>query len=86
MVRELMRHQLSWTRIPSGFPPAVHVAAKSGTLPGLHNEAGVAEYPDGRRYAIAIFTRADRLDPRRIDVDLAMGEAAHAAVEALRAS
>lgn len=63
----------------------MRVAAKSGTLPGLHNEAGVAEYPDGRRYAIAIFARTERLAPRRIDVDLAMGEAAHTAVEALRA-
>lgn len=85
MVRELMRHQVFWTRIPSGFPPGVRVAAKTGTLPGLHNEAGVAEYPDGRRYAIAIFARTERLNPRRIDVDLAMGEAARTAVEALRA-
>jgi beta-lactamase class A len=63
----------------------VRVAAKSGTLPGLHLEAGVAEYPDGGRYAIAVSARTERLDTRRIDVDLAMGEAARVAVEALRA-
>ncbi|MGC5020398.1 serine hydrolase [Micromonospora sp. DT47] len=83
-VRELMSRQLSWTRLASGFPPGVRVAAKSGTLPGLHLEAGVAEYPDGMRYAMAVFARADRLPTRRVDVDLAMGEAARTAVEALR--
>ncbi|SCL20540.1 beta-lactamase class A [Micromonospora rhizosphaerae] len=85
MVRELMGRQLFWTRLPSGFPPGVHVAAKTGTLPGLHLEAGVAEYPDGGRYAMAVFARTERLSTRRIEVDLAMGEAARAAVEALRA-
>jgi beta-lactamase class A len=85
MVRDLMSQQLFWTRLPSGFPPDVTVAAKTGTLPGLHIEAGVAQYPDGGRYAIAVFARTQRLATRRIDVDLAMGEAARAAVETLRA-
>lgn len=84
MVRELMARQMFWTRLPSGFPPEVRVAAKTGTLPGLHIEAGVAEYPDGGRYAIAVFAQTQRLTTRRIDVDLAMGEAARAAVEELR--
>jgi beta-lactamase class A len=84
MVRDLMARQIFWTRIASGFPPEVRVSAKTGTLPGLHMEAGVAEYPDGGRYAIAIFARTRRLTARRIDVDLAMGEAARTAVEALR--
>jgi beta-lactamase class A len=85
MVRDLMTRQLFWTRLPSGFPPEVRVAAKTGTLPGLHIEAGVAEYPDGGRYAIAVFARTRRLDTRRLDVDLAMGAAARQAVDALRA-
>lgn len=85
MVRELMARQMFWTRLQSGFPPGVRVAAKTGTLPGLHIEAGVAEYPDGGRYAIAVFAQTRSLASRRIDVDLAMGEAARAAVEALRA-
>ncbi|MFI5847999.1 serine hydrolase [Micromonospora chalcea] len=84
MVRELMARQLFWTRLAAGFPPGVRVAGKTGTLPGLHLEAGVAEYPDGRRYAIAVAVRAERLAARRIDVDLAMGEAARTAVESLR--
>jgi beta-lactamase class A len=44
----------------------------------------VAEYPDGGRYAVAVFAQTERLQTRRIDVDLAMGEAAFAAVEELR--
>ncbi|MEV0811028.1 serine hydrolase [Micromonospora sp. NPDC050200] len=83
-VRELMSRQLFWTRLASGFPPGVRVAAKTGTLPGLHLDAGVAEYPDGTRYAMTVSARTDRLSTRRIDVDLAMGEAARTAVEALR--
>jgi beta-lactamase class A len=85
MVRDLMARQMFWTRLPSGFPPEVRVAAKTGTLPGLHIEAGVVEYPDGGRYAIAVFARTQHLNARRIDVDLAMGEAARAVVETLRA-
>lgn len=85
MVRDLMSRQVFQTRLPSGFPPDVRVTAKTGTLPGLHIEAGVAEYPDGGRYAMAVFARARRLATRRIDVDLAMGAAARAAVESLRA-
>jgi beta-lactamase class A len=85
MVRDLMARQLFWTRLPSGFPPEVTVAAKTGTLPGLHIEAGVVEYPDGGRYAVAVFARSQRLDTRRIAIDLAMGEAARMAVEDLRA-
>lgn len=84
MVRTWMARQIFWTRLAAGFPPGVRVSGKTGTLPGLHLEAGVAEYPDGGRYAIAVFARADRLASRRIDVDLAMGEAARTAVEALR--
>jgi beta-lactamase class A len=86
MVRELMARQMFWTRLASGFPPDVRVAGKTGTLPGLHIEAGVVEYPDGGRYAVAVFAQTQRLTTRRIDVDLAMGEAARTAVEALRAT
>ncbi|MET8277302.1 serine hydrolase [Micromonospora sp. NPDC005174] len=84
MVRAWMARQLFWTRLAAGFPPAVRVSGKTGTLPGLHLEAGVAEYPDGGRYGIAVFARADDLAPRRIDVDLAVGRAARTAAEALR--
>ncbi|WP_433390462.1 serine hydrolase [Micromonospora sp. KLBMP9576] len=85
MVRGWMGRQLFWTRLASGFPPEVRVSGKTGSLPGLHLEAGVAEYPDGHRYAVAVFVRAAQLATRRLDVDLAMGRAARTAVEALRA-
>ncbi|MEK8107903.1 serine hydrolase [Micromonospora sp. M12] len=61
MVRAWMARQIFWTRLAAGFPPGVRVSGKTGTLPGLHLEAGVAEYPDGGRYAIAVFARADEL-------------------------
>ncbi|MGP4115356.1 serine hydrolase [Streptomyces sp. 4N509B] len=86
LVRELMRHQVFFTRLASGFPPGVEVAAKTGTLPGLHMEAGVVTYPDGGRYAVAVFAATRGLAARRIDVDLAIGRAARVAVDALRAA
>ncbi|MEV4488629.1 serine hydrolase [Micromonospora coxensis] len=85
-VRELMSRQLVRTRLASGFPPGVRVVSKTGTLPGLYLDAGVAEYPDGARYAMAVLVRAAHLTPHRTDVDLAMGEAARIAVQALRDS
>ncbi len=79
--RTLTRH-----RIASAFPSNVLVSAKSGSLFGeIRNEAGVAEYPDGGRYAVAVFTRSRSTDPRQPAIDAAIGETAHLAVELLRA-
>lgn len=83
-VRDLMAQQIMWTRIASGFDTRVRVSAKTGTLPSLHMECGVVEYPDGGRYAVAVFAQTRRLETRRIDVDLAIGRAARTAVDALR--
>jgi beta-lactamase class A len=80
-----MTRQIFWTRIASGFPPGTRVAAKTGTLPSLHMEAGVVEYPSGGSYAVAVFARSEQLPTRRLDVDLAIGQAARTAVDALRA-
>ncbi|MEV6066626.1 serine hydrolase [Nocardia sp. NPDC052001] len=84
--RDLLGRQLFWTRLAAGFPDEVRVASKTGTLPGLHMEAGVIEYPDGGRYAVAIFARTEELGSRRLDVDLAMSRAARTSVEMLRTS
>jgi len=83
-VRDLMARQLLRTRIASGFGPGVRVSAKSGTLPGLRWEAGVVEYPDGARYAVAVCAVGP--DPGRtgVEADLALGRAAREAVERLR--
>lgn len=76
LVRDLMGRQVFRHRLVSGFPDDVAVAAKTGTLPGLHMEAGVARYPDGECYAIAVFARTHDLTASRATVDAAIGRAA----------
>ena len=83
-VRSLMATQVSWHRLAAGFPEDVAVAAKSGTLPGVRNEIGVVTYPDGGRYAVAVFAEAGSLGERRPDLDAAIGSAGRLVVEALR--
>ncbi len=84
-VRRLMAQQLTRHRIASAFPSNVLVSAKSGSLFGeIRNEAGVAEYPDGGRYAVAVFTRSRSTDPRQPAIDTAIGETARLAIELLR--
>lgn len=84
-VRWAMAQQLTRHRLASGFDQdGVQVAAKSGTLPAIRNEAGVVTYPDGRSYLAAIFTRASSLSPNRPQIDAAIGEVARTAIEHLR--
>lgn len=83
-VRELMAQQAFRHRLASGFPEDVLVAAKTGTLPGHHIEAGVVRYPDGGRYAVAVFAETAGLAPRQPAVDRAIGRAARMAVDDLR--
>ncbi len=85
-VRDLMGRQVFRHRLVSGFPDEVTVAAKTGTLPGLHMEAGVVRYPDGASYAVAVFARTHDLAASRATVDAAIGRAAAIAVGALRGS
>ncbi|HEX9889795.1 MAG TPA: serine hydrolase, partial [Nitriliruptorales bacterium] len=83
-VRAVMGKQLFSHRLPTGFPGEVAVAAKTGTLPFLKNEAGVVTYPDGGRYAVAVFTRGRVLDARQPDQDRVIGTVARIAVDHLR--
>jgi beta-lactamase class A len=83
-VRDLMGRQVFRHRLVSGFPDEVTVAAKTGTLPGLHMEAGVVRYPDGEHYAIAVFARTRDLAASRATVDATLGGVARAAVDFLR--
>ncbi|MGW6390926.1 serine hydrolase [Streptomyces sp. NPDC055103] len=83
-VRELMGRQIFRHRLVSGFPDEVTVAAKTGTLPGLHMEAGVVRYPDGGRYAVSVFATTRELTASRTAVDSAIGAAARIAVDFLR--
>ncbi|GAB2544976.1 serine hydrolase [Nocardia heshunensis] len=80
-VRDLMRRQVFGNRLPSGFPPGTDIWSKTGTMPGIRNEIGVVGYPDGSRYAVAVFTVSQRLDGRQPAVDRAIGEAAREAVD-----
>jgi len=82
--RELMRQQVSWHRLTAAFDEEVEVAGKTGTLPGIRNEVGVASFPDGSHYAVAVFTVGERKGGRRPQVDRAIGQAAAFAVEQLR--
>lgn len=84
-VRELMGEALTTHGLAAAFPDdGYRVAAKTGTLPTIRNEAGVITHPDGRRYAVAVFTRTASLSSARPDVDAAIGEAARLAVASLR--
>jgi beta-lactamase class A len=84
-VRELMGKQIWPHRLSSGFDQdGITIAAKTGTLPSVRNEAGVVTYPDGASYAVAVFTRADDLAERLPRVDASIGLAARAAVDYLR--
>ncbi|MFD7063500.1 serine hydrolase [Streptomyces sp. NPDC059906] len=83
-VRDLMSRQLSTHRLIAGFDSEVRVAAKNGSLWGVLNEAGVVEYPDGGRYAVAVFLRTPALGGRNPAADAAIGRAARAAVDHLR--
>ncbi|HUQ61457.1 serine hydrolase [Lentzea sp.] len=83
-VRSIMAQQVWPHRLGSGFPAGVQIAAKTGTLPSVRNEAGVVTYPDGRRYAVAVFTRSQSLDLRQPAVDAVIGRAGRLAVDHLR--
>ncbi|MEU1202617.1 serine hydrolase [Streptomyces sp. NPDC005813] len=74
-------------RLRSGFPDdRVAVAGKTGTLPFVRNEVGVVEYPDGGRYAVAVFTCPDSLAYANPPADAVIGTVARAAVDCIRAA
>jgi beta-lactamase class A len=82
-VRSLMGRQLTKNRLASGFPAPAKVSAKSGGLVGvIRNEVGVVEYPDGRSYAMAVFTQT-RQSGRDAAINAAIGTAAATAVQTL---
>ncbi|MEU8797957.1 serine hydrolase [Spirillospora sp. NPDC048819] len=84
-MRRLFGLQVWPHRLSSGFPyDDVVVSGKTGTLPTLRNEVGAVEYPDGGRYAVAVFTRS--LLPIAVlpHADAVIGTAARMAVESLR--
>ena len=85
LVRGWMGDQIWPHRLTSGFPDdAVTVSGKTGTLPLVRNEVGVVELPDGGRYAVGVFTRADDPSSNAPHLDALIGWAAAEAVAQLR--
>lgn len=82
-VRATLARQIWPHRLSSGFGAEVEVAAKTGTLPAIRNEAGVVTLPDGRSFVVSVFTRAGSLAGRLPAVDAAIGTAARLAVQDL---
>jgi beta-lactamase class A len=82
-VRRIMGLQVWPHRLTSGFGDGVKLSAKTGTLPAIRNEAGVVELPDGSRYAVAVFTRANTYVWTQPAIDAAIGTAARLAVDEL---
>jgi beta-lactamase class A len=84
-MRRLLGLQVWPHRLASGFPfDDVRVSGKTGTLLTVRNEIGVVEYPDGGRYAVAVYTRSAGtafLQPR---ADASIGAAARLAIDHLR--
>ncbi|MGC0362324.1 beta-lactamase class A [Rhodococcus sp. 27YEA15] len=85
-VRTIMAKQVWPHRLSSGFPDEVTVAAKTGTLALVRNEAGVVTYPDGKRYAVGVFTKSHELTKRAPKIDAAIGTVGRIAVDAIRAA
>jgi beta-lactamase class A len=63
------------------------VASKGGTIPGvISNDVGVVTFPDGRRYAAGVYTRAQTAFAGEQAVPQAIGAIAAAAIHSLRRS
>ncbi len=85
-VREAASHQ-QLERLALGFDPAskVTVAGKGGRIPGIVlNDAGVITFPDGRRYATAILTRAHHAFDDELTSYQLIGSLAATATDGLR--
>lgn len=84
--RRILGLQVWPHRLAAGFADLddVRTCGKTGTLPTVRNEVGVVEYPDGGRYAVAVFTRSSSLAQKNAAADAVIGRAARLAVDALR--
>jgi beta-lactamase class A len=82
--RRIMGLQVWPHRLSSGFPrDDVRISGKTGTIGVVRNEIGVVEFPDGRRFAAAVFTRSHRFGYRQPAVDGLIGTVAAILVAAL---
>ena len=82
--RRILGLQVWPHRLRRGFSDEVVVSGKTGTLPFVRNESGVVEFPEGDRYAVAVFLRTPSplsINPR---FDDAIADLAAAAIADLR--
>lgn len=83
-LRLVMAQQVT-RRLEPAVPDGGGLAAKSGGLFGrVRNEIGVITWPDGERYAVAVFTRARQPFVGAAAINAQIGEAARLAIAALR--
>ena len=83
-MRRTLRLQAHRHRMASGFPADdVRVAGKTGTLLNLRSEIGVVELPTDRRYAVAVFTRANTTTLTNPTADAVIGTTARLAIDQL---
>jgi beta-lactamase class A len=66
-------------RLKAGLPEGAKLAHKTGTLTNISNDVGIIELADGRRYAVAVYTKGieDGRIRARIAADTARALAAH---------
>ncbi|WP_211229387.1 serine hydrolase [Nakamurella lactea] len=82
--RRILGLQIWPHRLSSGFPrDDVKISGKTGTIGIVRNEIGVVEFPDGHRYAVAVFTRSHAFGYRQPAVDALIGTVAAALVDRL---
>lgn len=85
--RRILGLQIWPHRLTSGFDrDDVKISGKTGTIGIVRNEIGVVEYPDGRRFAVAVFVRTHRFQERQSPADRLIGTVAGLMVEHLRSS
>jgi len=83
-VRRIMGLQVWPHRLSSAFGDGIKVSGKTGTLIGIRNEIGVVEYPDGGRYAAAVFVTTQDLSWHKPEADAVIGKVARLAIDDLR--
>ena len=85
--RRILGLQVWPHRLSAGFPDdTVRISGKTGTIGVVRNEIGVVEYPDGRRFAIAVFLRTQRFGYRQPDADRLIGTVARILANRLSAA
>ena len=83
-VRRIMGLQVWPHRLSSAFGDGIKVSGKTGTFIGIRNEIGVVEYPDGGRYAAAVFVTTEDLAWHKPEADAVIGTVAKLAIEEIR--